>query len=751
MRNSDSGVVIRMSVGVRAKRRRSAAGVSPERTATLMSGGWQPEPGRRRGRCRPAGSAGCARRRRPGPSAARRRGRGTAAAAPPAGASVASRSSAQRNADSVLPEPVGATTRAWSPELIASQAPAWAVVGAANEPRNHSRGGGGEPVEHVGCHGRPSLSPPTDRRPRRRAMGRPAPGRRSAAGGERRTACGKLARRAAQPLLAPDGRRVRPGLRPVPRAGPRVGALGDRHRRRPSTPACRRARSGSRCAATWTSRRSAGSARSPRRASAGTAVSPTHVTDRGRPVSAVADSVLGVDRHGRRGADAGSRADQAVRCASRPSTASTSRSGRARRSGSSGPTAPASPRRCGWSAASRRSPAASCGSSASTPRTRRAGRSAPGSASSRSRTPSTRSSPSRRTSGSTAATSACPAREVRAPGRRAARVRPAHRAGRRQGRAAVRRHEAPADHRALADQPARDPAARRADHRPRPAGPARALGPAVPAQAVRASPWSSPPTTWTRPSSCATGSSSWTTAGSSPRGRRASSSTTYSTREVLELRFDVDDHDGPRRRSSPASASGSRCCPTGSWSTPTTATQAARAGARPRPRAAVVAGAPVHARGRVPAPHRPDAGGLTWPSATSRRRRRRPAAGPRPRAGAPSGFGVSTTTRGLPPHLARQHHLAGSLSPLLFLLSMGVGPGLPGRPARRRAVDGASPTCTSSCPAILAAQTMWVAMGESTYQVLGAIKWNMTYHAHARHAAARARRPARATLLRGAP
>ena len=54
----------------------------------------------------------------------------------------------------------------------------------------------------------------------------------------------------------------------------------------------------------------------------------------------------------------------------------------------------------------------------------------------------------------------------------------------RPGRAAVRWHEAPADHRAVADQPARPAAARRADDRARPAGPAPALGPAVPAQAA---------------------------------------------------------------------------------------------------------------------------------------------------------------------------------------------------------------------------------------------------------------------------
>ena len=42
MRNSDSGVVMSTSVGVRAKARRSSAGVSPERTETVMSGSGTP-------------------------------------------------------------------------------------------------------------------------------------------------------------------------------------------------------------------------------------------------------------------------------------------------------------------------------------------------------------------------------------------------------------------------------------------------------------------------------------------------------------------------------------------------------------------------------------------------------------------------------------------------------------------------------------------------------------------------------------
>ena len=53
--------------------------------------------------------------------------------------SRASRSSDQRNAARVLPEPVGATTSALRPAPIARHAPAWAAVGAAKAARNHSR------------------------------------------------------------------------------------------------------------------------------------------------------------------------------------------------------------------------------------------------------------------------------------------------------------------------------------------------------------------------------------------------------------------------------------------------------------------------------------------------------------------------------------------------------------------------------------------------------------------------------------
>jgi len=67
------------------------------------------------------------------------------------------------------------------------------------------------------------------------------------------------------------------------------------------------------------------------------------------------------------------------------------------------------------------------------------------------------------------------------------------------------------------------------------------------------------------------------------------------------------------------------------------------------------------------------------------------------------------------------------LSPLMFLLSIGLGLG--------SLVDdsaggvGGVPYLQYVVPGIVAAQAMWVAMGESTYPVMGAIRWNEKYHA----------------------
>ena len=67
------------------------------------------------------------------------------------------------------------------------------------------------------------------------------------------------------------------------------------------------------------------------------------------------------------------------------------------------------------------------------------------------------------------------------------------------------------------------------------------------------------------------------------------------------------------------------------------------------------------------------------------------------------------------------------LSPLLFLLSIGLGLG--GLVDKSAGGVGGVPYLQYVVPGILAAQAMSVAMGMATYQVLGAIRWDMKYHA----------------------
>ncbi len=66
------------------------------------------------------------------------------------------------------------------------------------------------------------------------------------------------------------------------------------------------------------------------------------------------------------------------------------------------------------------------------------------------------------------------------------------------------------------------------------------------------------------------------------------------------------------------------------------------------------------------------------------------------------------------------------LSPVLFMLSMGIGLGTL-VDDRAGGINGV-PYLHFVVPAIVATQTMWVAWSESSYQVLGYLKWNMTYH-----------------------
>ena len=220
-----------------------------------------------------------------------------------------------------------------------------------------------------------------------------------------------------------------------------------------------------------------------------------------------------------------------------------------------------------------------------------------------------------------------PKAEVNDRVRRAARLRPAHREGQEQGRGPQRRHEAPADDRAEPGQPPRPAPARRADHRPRPAGAARALGPAVPAQAVgrdagdhhplhgrgraalrpagrhgqgadrgrglaaRADPRSTPPA---RSPSCG---SAWPTEGETHDALAEKVADLGERVEVLPDRLLVYSDDGDA-----------------------VIAQVHERGLR----AGRDAGAPQHPGGRLPPPHRPDAGRLM---ATWRRDSRRPARG----------------------------------------------------------------------------------------------------------------------------
>jgi hypothetical protein len=140
MRNSDSGVVIRMSGGLLISSRRRAGDVSPERTPTEMFG--TGEPSRSATRVMPI--SGVDRLRSTSTASAlsgetyrtRVPGLGSPAGV---GSAEASRSIAHRNAANVLPDPVGAMTRVLSPPAMAAQACAWAAVGSTNVPANQSR------------------------------------------------------------------------------------------------------------------------------------------------------------------------------------------------------------------------------------------------------------------------------------------------------------------------------------------------------------------------------------------------------------------------------------------------------------------------------------------------------------------------------------------------------------------------------------------------------------------------------------
>ncbi|HYT10067.1 MAG TPA: inner membrane protein YbjM, partial [Mycobacteriales bacterium] len=66
------------------------------------------------------------------------------------------------------------------------------------------------------------------------------------------------------------------------------------------------------------------------------------------------------------------------------------------------------------------------------------------------------------------------------------------------------------------------------------------------------------------------------------------------------------------------------------------------------------------------------------------------------------------------------------LFPVLFLASMGLGLGALVDSSASRGVDGL-PYLVFLAPGLLAATAMQTGVGESTYPVMGAIKWFKTY------------------------
>ena len=169
------------------------------------------------------------------------------------------------------------------------------------------------------------------------------------------------------------------------------------------------------------------------------------------------------------------------------------------------------------------------------------------------------------------------------------------------------------------------------------------------------------------------------------------------------------------RRLEGARPSGSRCCPTGSCSTPTTATRLAevhRAGcARCR-----CSSAAVHARGRLPAAHRPDAGRLM---ATPDRRRaqgdRVPSPATRSLAGRSFVYWLRrpATWRGT---VVRHPRPAASWP-------RWASASAPWSTSTRRRLDGVTYLAFLAPGLLAATRDADRRSFESTYPVLGAIKW----------------------------
>src|SRR6202171_1755675 len=147
-RNSDSGVVIRMSGGCRSICRRSRVGVSPVRIATVIGGCFGP----RRSASRAIPRTGdCRLRSISTVSAFRGETYSTRQRSASAGTgSFASWSMHQKKAASVLPLSVGADISVCCPAATERQPPSWTSVGAGKAPENQARAAGENRSKTVG-------------------------------------------------------------------------------------------------------------------------------------------------------------------------------------------------------------------------------------------------------------------------------------------------------------------------------------------------------------------------------------------------------------------------------------------------------------------------------------------------------------------------------------------------------------------------------------------------------------------------
>ena len=137
IKNSDSGVVIRMSGGLVISSRRRAGGVSPDRTPTLMSGAGTP----RRSATRPMPVSGVLRLRSTSTASAFS-GDTYSTRVPAVGRPGLRRGQpvdGPQERGQRLAGPGGAMTSVLSPSAMADHASACAAVGAAKVPVNHSR------------------------------------------------------------------------------------------------------------------------------------------------------------------------------------------------------------------------------------------------------------------------------------------------------------------------------------------------------------------------------------------------------------------------------------------------------------------------------------------------------------------------------------------------------------------------------------------------------------------------------------